>query len=261
MFIAPLLALAVLVPDPGTPKLWEQEAPATNWARTPDPEVTSDLMPGFAAQLDLRGWAIVRCYQETDGHPYNCRVVEERPQGLGFGSAARVVVASGELRLGRVAGIPMPGEVQARVRFRVEDEADEGGWSGPEPSEIQLKLARQIVDRAYEDGEPEEDNFLDGLDYDRRAVVQAWVDELFVEVRAERREALVLQLARLASESDLRRLLAGDYVSPPDMDRFESAYPESKAAKAAVAELRRRYCERYSCDASEVKTDGRSDGR
>ena len=238
MFIAPLLALAVLVPDPGTPKLWEQEAPATNWARTPDPEVTSDLMPGFAAQLDLRGWAIVRCYQETDGHPYNCRVVEERPQGLGFGSAARVVVASGELRLGRVAGIPMPGEVQARVRFRVEDEADEGGWSGPEPSEIQLKLARQIVDGAYEDGEPEEDNFLDGL-----------------------REALVLQLARLASESDLRRLLAGDYVSPPDMDKFESAFPESKAAKAAVAELRRRYCERYSCDASEVKTDGRSDGR
>ena len=74
-------------------------------------------------------------------------------------------------------------------------------------------------------------------------------------MRAERREALVLQLARLASESDLRRLLAGEYVSPPDMEKFESAFPESKAAKAAVAELRRRYCERYSCDASEVKTD------
>ena len=261
MFVAPLLALAVLVPDPGTPKLWEQEAPAISWARPPDSDVTSDLMPGFAQQLDLRGWARVRCYQETDGHPYNCRVVEERPHGLGFGAAARVIVASGELRLGRVAGIPTPGEMQTTVRFRVQDETDENAWSGPEPSEIQLKLARQIVDRAYEEGEPEEDDSLDGLDFDRRAVVQAWVDELFVQVRAERREAHVLQLARLASESDLRRLLAGDYVSPPDMDRFESAYPESKAAKAATAELRRRYCERYSCDASDVKTDEGSDGR
>ncbi len=251
MFVAPLLALAVLVPDPGTPKLWEQEAPAISWARAPDPEVTFKLMPGFAARLDVQGWARVRCYQETDGHPYDCEVAEERPHGLGFGAAARVVVASGELRLGRIAGVPQPSEMQTTVRFRVEEEAEEDRWSGPEPSEIQLKLARKIVDRADAAGLIEDEALLDGLEYDRQAVVQAWIDELFVEVKAERREALALQLARVVSEGDLRRLLAGEHVSPPDMEAFKAAFPESESAKAATAELRRRYCERYDCDAGD----------
>ncbi|WP_395945995.1 hypothetical protein [Brevundimonas sp.] len=253
MFVATLLTLAVLIPDTGAPRFWEQPGSSISWARAPDPEVTVALMPGFAARMDLEGWARIGCYQAVDGHPYNCRVVDERPYGVGFGAAARVIVASGELKLGRVAGLPAPGQMQTTVRFRLQQD-DGDAWTGPEPSPAQMRLARQLVDRAYENGAPDDDDPLDGLDYDRREVVQAWADELFAETRAGRREAMALQLARVATEADLRRLLAGEYVPMPDPEVFASAAPESEKERAAIAELRRRYCERYSCDATETRT-------
>lgn len=234
--------------DPGTPRLWERPGTDISWAATPDPEVTVELMPGFAARLGVNGWARIRCYQRQDGHPYNCRVVDERPYGLGFGAAARVIVASGELKLGRAGVVPVPGEMQTNVRFSVQDAPV---WKGPEPTKTQLQLARQLVERALERDEPEEDDVLDGLDYDRRLVVQPWVDELFAEVRAQRPEMMAIQLARVASEDDLRRLLAGQYVALPDEDLFESAAPVSEAIEDAFEELKRRYCTQYSCDSSE----------
>lgn len=249
-----LLVLSALAFDPGTPQLWGRPDTEMSWAATPDPDVTVELMPGFAAQLGVNGWARIRCYQRQDGHPYNCRVVDERPYGLGFGAAARVIVASGELKLGRAGGTPVPGEMQTTVRFYVQDELS---WKGPEPTKIQMQLARQLVDRALARDEPEYDDSLDGLDYDRRSVVQSWMDELFPEERAQRRETLALQLARVASEADLRRLLAGQHVAMPDEQLFEAAAPTSDVQKRATEELKRRYCARYDCDSSEEVNSNR----
>lgn len=248
MFASALLLLSALMFDPGTPRLWERPGTDISWAATPNPEVTVELMPGFAARLGVNGWARIRCYQRQDGHPYNCRVVDERPYGLGFGAAARVIVASGELKLGRAGGIPVPGEMQTTVRFSLQDAPV---WAGPEPTKARLQLARQLVDRALEGDEPEEDDVLDGLDYDRRLVVRPWVEELFAEVRAQRPEMMAIQLARFANEDDLRHLLAGQYVAMPDEELFKSAAPVSEAMEDAFEELKRRYCTQYGCDSSE----------
>lgn len=229
------------------------------WSTPPDPEIALMLYPGFARGAGIDGWAVVECFVEEDGHPFNCRAIDEGPHGLGFGSAGRAVVASGVIRAPRYLGETTKGPFRARVNFSLSDgddaDEDEGqaeaGWR-EELSQEDLELARELVDARF-DRIPKigGSDILDGLDYDRRGIVQAWFDELFpYDFRERQKEFLTIQFARLFSADDLRRQLRGEAVEDPSYDEWIAALPKTTAKeRAATAELVRRYCDRFDCGA------------
>lgn len=221
------------------------------WIQPAQDDLASRLFPGFAGMLGESGRATVTCMIEADGHPYLCDVVEEAPQGLGFGSAARVIVASAEVGAARIAGEVVPATVRTTVRFHAPDRAAPfGGWTGPEPSAARLALARDLIGTMRPEARPSSyrERMLDGLDHDRREVVRPWIDELFPRDDKRETESLTLQMARLFDEDELRRIRAGEPVRRPSEEEFNSACPDATSDElAALNELRRRYCDRYEC--------------
>lgn len=229
-----------------------QENSDPYWARPVQPDLAEKLYPGFAALLGESGRVRLFCPIEGDGHPYLCQVVEEAPRGMGFGAAARITVASAEVGARRVDGVVIPGSVETTVRFIMHDDFGPiGGWTGPEPTPSTLALARRMVAELVENGMSPpsyRDQMMDGLDYDRHAVVGPWLDELFPRDEAREQEVMAIQMARLFDEDTLRRIHAGETVDWPSEEEFYAACPDpTPEERAATAELRRRYCERYEC--------------
>jgi len=225
-----------------------QERTDPYWLAPADEELASRLYPGFAALMQTPGMARIKCWVEADGHPYLCNVVHESPRGLGFGSAARVIVASAQVGLGRVDGQLAPASVETNIRFRAPEPAR--GWDGPEPTGVQLSLARKIVE-SMPDWSPRDrmEAIMDGLDFDRRAVVGPWIDELLPMDRETDLRIAALQMARLYSEAELRRVLAGEPVDDRSPEALNAACPDlTPEEELAMAELRRRYCDRYGCE-------------
>lgn len=236
-------AIVLAVAQPAAAQEWTPPY----WKSSPDPELGSALYPGFALLIQASGNATVRCWLEGDGHPYICEVAQESPRGLGFGSAARVMVASAEVGVGRLDDHPVPTSVQTTIRFRM---PEPGGWDGPEPSEVQLSLARELL-RSMPDWIPPDrrEEMMDGLDFDRRAVVGPWLDELLPVDREADLQIAAVQMARLYSEDELRRVLAGGTVPARSPEEWAAACPDlTPEEEVVIGELRRRYCERYGCE-------------
>ena len=243
-----LCLLACLTALAAAGSVCAQERTDPYWLAPADEELASRLYPGFAALMQTLGMARIKCWVEADGHPYLCNVVHESPRGLGFGSAARVIVASAQVGLGRVDGEPAPASVETNIRFRAPEPAR--GWDGPEPTDVQLSLAREIVE-SMPDWSPRDrmDAIMDGLDFDRRAVVGPWIDELLPMDRETDLRFAALQMARLYSEAELRRVLAGEPVDDRSPEALDAACPDlTPEEELAMAELRRRYCDRYGCE-------------
>lgn len=224
-----------------------QEWTPPYWKASPDPGLGSILYPGFALLIQASGHATIKCWVEADGHPYVCEVVQETPRGLGFGSVARVMVASAEVGVGRVDGQPVPTTVQTTIRFRM---PERGRWDGPEPTDTQLSLAREILQSLPDWSPPDRrETMMDGLDFDRRAVVGPWLDELLPLDRDADLQIGALQMARLYSEGDLRHVLAGGTVPARSPEELAAACPDlTPEEEVVIGELRRRYCDRYGCE-------------
>lgn len=228
-----------------------QDRTPARWSSPVQADLASELFPRFASLLGESGRVLLICRVEGDGHPYLCEVAREAPHGLGFGAAARVVVASGEFAAARENGEIVPTRIQTNVRFWSPNRAPFGGWSGPEPTPAAVALAREMFDEmaaAEQLPASYRDEMMDGLDHDRRAVVGPWLDELFPRDAAREKEATSIQMARLFGEDGLRRLRTGEPVDWPSEDEVYAACPDpTPAEQAAFEELRRRYCERYEC--------------
>ena len=240
---------AVLAASAGTAVA--QERTPARWSRPVQPELAAELYPGFAAMLGEAGRVLLICPIEADGHPGPCEVADEAPQGMGFGAAAKAMVATAEFTAARSDGKVVPARIQTTVRFRPLDREPFGGWTGPEPTPAALALARDMFDEmaaASQLPASYRDELMDGLDHDRRAVVGPWLDELFPRDEAREKEASSLQMARLFGEDGLRRLRAGEPVDWPTDEEAYAACPDpTPAEEASLEELRRRYCERYEC--------------
>lgn len=244
------LGLVAVLAAPAAIAVAQERTPA-RWSRPVQPEVAAELYPGFAGMLGEAGRVLLICRIETDGHPGPCEVGREAPQGMGFGAAAKAMVATGEFTAARQGGEIVPTRIQTTVRFRPFDWTPIGGWTGPEPTPAALALARDMFDEmaaASQLPASYRDEMMDGLDHDRRAVVGPWLDELFPRDEARDKEVTSIQMARLFGEEGLRRLRAGEPVDWPTDEEAYAACPDpTPAEEAAFEELRRRYCERYEC--------------
>ncbi|CAN7418572.1 energy transducer TonB [Brevundimonas sp. LjRoot202] len=202
------LSLAALLAAPGGIAA-AQERTNARWSRPVQPDVASDLYPGFAGMLGEAGRVLLICPIEADGHPGPCEVAREAPHGMGFGAAAQAMVATGEFTAARRDGEIVPTRIQTTVRFRPPDREPFGGWTGPEPTPAALALARDMFDELAAGSQlpaSYRDEMMDGLDSDRRAVVGPWLDELFPRDDAREKEVTSIQMARLFGEEGLRRL-------------------------------------------------------
>jgi hypothetical protein len=113
-----------------------------------------------------------------------------------------------------------------------------------------MSLAREIVE-SMPDWSPRDrrEAMMDGLDFDRQAVVGPWIDELLPMDREADLRIAALQIARLYSEAELRRMLAGEPVDDRSPEALDAACPErTPGEELAMEELRRRYCSRYGCE-------------
>ena len=249
MRVALMIGLILSASLVGAPMAQAQSTVDPSWLRSSNPDLASALMPGFATALGVSASALIECRVVEDGHPFTCRVVSETVPGLGFGAAARLVVASGELRTRHVDGRPASSVVRSNVRFVAPPIARRGKtWTGPHPSEEALRLASRLVETMPESAFPSMDDAMDGLDHDRRAVVRPWVEELILPSHERMRQVRAIQLARLFSEADLRGILDGRFPAEPSEEELINACPELTTKEAAAfVELRRRYCERYEC--------------
>ncbi len=221
-----------------------------SWTSPPDPDLAAQLLPGFASVIGQDGWATVRCLAFEDGHPFLCEAINEKPAGMGFGSAARLVVASGEVAVARRDGHPVQRLVTVTVRFDAYglDEPSES-WTGREPTLEGLALAKRVVETEPTYLASTLDDMLGGLDVDRRPVVRDWITELLPDHARTMNDAPVIQTARIYREDELRAIMAGEQVPYPEPKLFDAALPDlSPEQLTAVREIRRRYCERWDCD-------------
>lgn len=147
-----ILALAAAMTAVGGTAGAQERVPA-RWTRPVQPELAEQLYPGFASLLGEDGRVVLVCPIDEDGPADRCEVVEEAPAGLGFGAAARVMVASAEVAVSRVDGVAVPSRIRTTVRFRQkDDDVPFGGWTGPEPTPAALALAREMMDEMLASG-------------------------------------------------------------------------------------------------------------
>lgn len=81
--------LAQAVPQKGAePAAEAQFADAPDWLRLPSPAEKIAVYPRAALAKRIAGQASIACVLDANGYLRACQVVEESPQGAGFGQAA-----------------------------------------------------------------------------------------------------------------------------------------------------------------------------
>lgn len=215
------------------------------------PAATGDDYPRFASLVRAEGYVTVQCQSLPSGALSACTAMSERPAGLGFGDRAVRVAQRGVTAPRTVDGVAVESRIQVRIPFQAppaEAEGKPAPWTGPEPSEEQRESARRWAGRMTSSMPPPSARFgLEDLDNDRRAIVGAWVDELYPD-QNKTREIFSIAAARLMAQIGLREM---PQARPLDevtwRKRFAAAGADQFDSGAADAELRRRYCARYEC--------------
>lgn len=59
-----------------------------DWLKRPDAKDMAAVFPASARAERVSGKATIRCEVGLDGHTHDCAIVEEAPDGKGFGAAA-----------------------------------------------------------------------------------------------------------------------------------------------------------------------------
>lgn len=218
------------------------------WTSIPSGESMGDAYPEFASIIELEGAATLRCMIALEGRLANCRVRDAAPVGLGFDRAALALTPQFQVQPREVDGEAAKSQVQFTVRFALAPDVMPTPWSGAEPSEDGLALAR-VVTRRFSWSPPVAPSELD-VDPDRQAEVAAMIAQVDDEMRAEGAEAAALSMARLMSEGQLRMLTVGQRrpAPPSDVLLFQSANDRFIALTHMRADrIRALYCARWSC--------------
>lgn len=225
------------------------------WNPPPASESLAQPMPPFAVLIGVDADVTLDCRAPPRlAAPEDCRVVSTTVTGLGFEEKVRELAATGRLQPRTVNGIPVPGRIRFTIRFRAEDaKASMSRFTGTPPSDLQLQLARQLVERLgfwFEAGKYEAFPELEPV---RRARVNLWMRELFPTDRTAEVEAEATFLARLMTEQELKVAVATGQPPrrTPSLAEFEKAMVGlGDWDEARLTTLRARYCAAYDCGRS-----------
>ena len=122
-----------------------------DWLRKPDANTLARYFPPFATFLELGGFVRMTCTVNTDGTLKDCKVLSEKPAGLGFGEAAIEMAPDFAMRPETLDGTPVNGAsvtipitfatpVRAAVPPPVSPPND-----GPTPTPRALALGRRLA--------------------------------------------------------------------------------------------------------------------
>ncbi|MDB5420464.1 MAG: hypothetical protein JWR59_411 [Brevundimonas sp.] len=225
------------------------------WITPPSHEMVAEPMPPFATAIGVDADVTLDCrVLPRPAAPQACQVVTSTATGLGFEDTAIELAATGLLQPRTVNGVPQAGRIRFTVQFRAEDlKSSNSQYTGPAPSELQLRLARQLLDSFGEWIDAGKYEAFSELEPVRRARVNLWMRELFpIDIAAERDKTATL-LARLLSEAELKAAVATG--RPPERRPSQAEFEKAMAGlndwdEAAIGTLRARYCADYDCGRS-----------
>lgn len=90
-----------------------------DWIRRPTPEMLRAVWPKAAMGRSGGGSAVIGCKVSLQGLLFDCKVLSETPEGLGFGGAAIAMTPQLLMRPARRDGQPVVSSVRIPVKFEV----------------------------------------------------------------------------------------------------------------------------------------------
>jgi TonB family protein len=110
------LVLAASAASAAEPRKKDYDTPA-DWLKQPDPMGLWALMPAGAVRKGVSGLAVIECEVAPLGTLEGCRLVSEKPAGLGFGQAALLAAPSLAMKPALKDGRPVASTVRIPLRF------------------------------------------------------------------------------------------------------------------------------------------------
>lgn len=91
---------------------------APEWLRKPTLDQLLAVYPRAAGQKGASGMAVIKCTVNLEGLLRDCKVVEEKPAGLGFGPAAQVLAPTFLMKPATKNGRPVESEITIPINFK-----------------------------------------------------------------------------------------------------------------------------------------------
>lgn len=88
-----------------------------DWVKRPTPDDLMGVWPKAALRTGEGGKAVLSCVVTAHGDLTGCKVLEEKPAGAGFGSAALAVTSQIQMKPATLNGKPVDSEVRLPVNF------------------------------------------------------------------------------------------------------------------------------------------------
>jgi TonB family protein len=121
----PLPSDAIRPDDPRpAPTTWQDEDGATvtnpDWLERPSGADLARYYPSLAQALGVQGRAVIECVVGVDGRLNDCVVIEEAPQGMGFGAATVEIAAHFRMTPQTRDGEPVDGaSIRLPIQWRL----------------------------------------------------------------------------------------------------------------------------------------------
>jgi len=101
-----------------------------DWAEKPNGEDLARYYPERAARLEKEGRATVLCRVDARGRLQDCKILDESPEGYGFGDATLKLVGSFRMRPQTRDGVPVDGgTVRIPMVYRLPEDSAPVGLS------------------------------------------------------------------------------------------------------------------------------------
>ena len=114
-----------------------------DWLKKPTAEQLFAVWPTEAMKKGVDGRAVIACQVSVQGALYDCRVEDEKPKGMGFGTAAIMLTPQFLMKPATRDGVPIVSGVRMPINFTgLSDPATGSHLSGSGGAPL---MARSVV--------------------------------------------------------------------------------------------------------------------